>query len=760
MPDDSPLVAAGRAHHRLGALAEAKAHYHAALAQDPRDGEALHLLGVLAQQEGDLAQCVKLIEAGLSIRPTAPAYSNLSHALWRLGRHGEAQAAAEAALALDPQSLEARQNLGNALHALGRSNEAAAIFQQALSLSPGHLQISTNLGIVLVELGRGAEALAVFDDILSRDPVNAQAQFNRGNALFRLEDWEGAAEAYRRALTLNPALAPAAHNLGAALRSQGLNQAAVDAYRSAAVLDPNRADTQLLLGALLVDLRAFAAAIPPCRRALALRPGDADARLALGAALTGAQQSQEAVEVLGALATERPDQMAPLSHLANAYRDLGDLAAVAEIHRRAAKIDPHPAQSLTSLGGVLKELGQFQGAVEACIRAIRHDPDHAAAYINLGAAKMEQGRLAESIAALEQAIALQPQNGMAHCNRAVGLYRQGRLGEAIAAFEEGLAWSDTPNARWNYSHALLKAGRFAEGWRALDQRLHVPGPVRSTYDYPQPLWTGDRFEGQTLLLHGEQGLGDAIQCLRYAPLAAERGGRLIVQVRPPLAALVARLPGVDGVVSEGEPLAFDLHCPLFSLPGIFEADFATIPGAPYLAADPLRQAIWAERLPPGPFRIGVVWQGNPAASVERGRSIPLSAFAPLMMDGVELVSLQKEHGLDQLEALPEGMAVTLLGDDYEIGDLDETAAVMMALDLVVCCDTSVAHLAGALGRPVWLAVNAVGDWRWLEERADSPWYPTMRLFRQPRPGDWAGAMAQIAAALQRRLAERAARLPA
>ncbi len=754
--DDSPLVARGRAHHRRGALAEAKALYLQALAQNPRDGEAHHLLGVIAQQAGDLHQCVRLIETALSIRPTSAAYSNLSHALWRLGRHSEAQAAAQAALSLDPQSLEARQNLGNALYALGHGEEAAATFSQALVLSPGHPQIALNLGIVLLELGRPADALAVFDDMLSRAPNDAQAHFNRGNALFRLQHWEKAAAAYRCALTLNPALAPAAHNLGSALRSHGLNGDAIDAYRRAAALDPNRADTQLLLGALLTDFGDFETAIPHCRRALALRPGDADARLALGAALTGAKQSAEAVQVLGALAAERPEQMAPLTHLATALRDLGDLAAVADIHRRAARIDPHPAQSLTSLGGVLKELGQFQDAVEACIRAIRHDPDYASAYINLGAAKMEQGRLAESLAALDQAIALQPQSGMAHCNRAVGLYRQGRLTESIAAFEEGLSHGDTPDARWNYSHALLKAGRFAQGWRALEHRLYVQGPVRSTLEYAQPLWTGAPLYGARLLLHGEQGLGDAIQCLRYAPLAAARGGRVIVQVRLPLAPLAARLPGVEAVVSDDAPPPFDVHCPLFSLPGLFDADFDTIPGAPYLTADPERQAAWGQRFPPGPFRIGVVWQGNPKASVERGRSIPLSAFAPLMMEGVELISLQKEHGLDQLESLPPGMAVTQLGDDYEIGDLHETAAVIMGLDLVVCCDTAVAHLAGALGKPVWLAINAVGDWRWLEARSDSPWYPSMRIFRQPRVGDWAGAMAQISGALKQRLAERLA----
>jgi hypothetical protein len=257
-----------------------------------------------------------------------------------------------------------------------------------------------------------------------------------------------------------------------------------------------------------------------------------------------------------------------------------------------------------------------------------------------------------------------------------------------------------------------------------------------------------------LLLHAEQGLGDILQFCRYAPLLAERGAEVVLEVPRTLVRLLGGLSGKVTLVARGDPLPdFDLHCPLMSVPGRLATTVEMIPApVPYVAADAVRAAHWTARLPADGLRIGIGWQGNPAGTVDRGRSAPLAAFAPLArVPGVRLISLQRHHGLDQLERLPDGMTVDTLGGDFDSGpDAFLDAAVVMAnLDLVISTDTAIVHLAGALGRPVWVALKAVPHWTWMIDREDSPWYPSARLFRQVTDGDWRGVFDRMAAELAR-----------
>ena len=294
-------------------------------------------------------------------------------------------------------------------------------------------------------------------------------------------------------------------------------------------------------------------------------------------------------------------------------------------------------------------------------------------------------------------------------------------------------------------------GHLAEGWREYEWRWlkkELPHDMRRHETFPR--WHGEPGQGRTLLVWPEQGLGDIIQFVRYLPLLRQRGWQVIFEVPSLLARL---LDGLDGVaaVPYGDPLPpFDAQCPLLSLPLGFGTTLETIPASvPYVYAEPERRAFWRQRLPKDGFRIGIVWQGSPIHSNDRHRSIPLKQFAPLSaIPGVRLVGLQKNHGLDQLAGLPEGMTVQTLGAEYDEGGFPDTAALIMELDLIVSADTSVAHLAGALGRPVWVALPMVPDWRWLLNRADSPWYPSMRLFRQPERGDWDSVFHEIALAAQ------------
>ncbi|HEY0837851.1 MAG TPA: hypothetical protein VGE72_28300, partial [Azospirillum sp.] len=328
----------------------------------------------------------------------------------------------------------------------------------------------------------------------------------------------------------------------------------------------------------------------------------------------------------------------------------------------------------------------------------------------------------------------------------------GRLAEAVAGHGRADRLSGgEPTVRWNYALALLLAGRLQEGFAAHEARWRARGFPTAPRGLPQPLWQGEDIADRTILLHEEQGRGDAIQFARYAPLVAARGARVVLEVGEDLVGLMRTLPGVDTVIARGEDVPpVDVQCPLLSLPHAFGTTLATVPAnVPYLAADPARAAGWRRRLAGDGLKVGLVWAGNPAFAGDRDRSPGLVALLPLLdVPGVRFYGLQLGPGREELadRALP--AAFTDLAP--HVADFMDTAAIMDNLDLVISSCTSPAHLAGALGRPVWVLLSAVPDWRWLMGRVDSPWYPTARLFRQPRPGDWAAVVAEVRAALLER----------
>jgi hypothetical protein len=300
----------------------------------------------------------------------------------------------------------------------------------------------------------------------------------------------------------------------------------------------------------------------------------------------------------------------------------------------------------------------------------------------------------------------------------------------------------------------LVQGNLEEGWPEYEWRWRCKDAFERAFD--QARWDGSPLNGRTILLHAEQGLGDTIQLVRYAPMVHERGGGVVLECQKPLERLLARSPGIDQLVTQGSALpSFDVHLPLLSLPGVFRTTLATVPGtAPYVFADPDLVEYWRQELSTlSGRRIGIVWQGSPTYNSDTRRSIPLTEFAPLArVPGVHLISLQKGLGVEQLKALPEGFRVLDLSErlDQTAGPFMDTAAVIMNLDLVIAPDTAIAHLAGALGARVWVALATSPSWRWLLDRDDSPWYPTARLFRQRENGSWLGVMEQIAEALAKR----------
>ena len=578
---------------------------------------------------------------------------------------------------------------------------------------------------------------------------------------------------YRTVLRDDPRNADALHGLGVLCLNAGRHMEAEGLIRAAAAARPVP-EFFFHLGLALEWLGRARAAIVSYRRALAIRPDFHEALCNLGVLLNTQGFLKEAVAVYRCVIRLRPDHVNAIANLGLILQTWGKPEEARPLFRRALAIDPAVPEIFFNRGIGLEKLGRLDEAEAAARRALTIRPGFADASSLLGSVLWAQGRARQAAAAHRNALALRPDFPEALTNLANALHDLGRLDEAIAAYSRSLACLPVaPNTRWNRALSRLLSGDFIRGWDDYEWRWQRPefgGPPPFT----QPLWRGEPAEGKTLLVHAEQGFGDTIQFIRYVPAVVERGWRVVVQVPRPLLRLLGRLlggmAGADGVslVAKDDPLpAFDAHCPMLSLPLAFRTTLQTIPAPiPYLSAEPDRAAAWGGRLasllPGGGFRVGIVWQGNPQAAIDRGRSLPLAEMAPLArVPGVRLVSLQKNHGLEQLDQLPEGMTVTTLGADFDSGPdaFVDTAAVMMGLDLVVTSDTAVAHLAGALGRPVWLALRAVPDWRWLMAGDSSPWYPTMRLFRQERTadGDWAPVFARMAAELSALAAETAAR---
>jgi tetratricopeptide (TPR) repeat protein len=457
---------------------------------------------------------------------------------------------------------------------------------------------------------------------------------------------------------------------------------------------------------------------------------------------------------------------------ADAHHFLGAIAyetghfdqAVASI-RRSLTLNPGCVEAYYHLGMALECQDQLEEAIASQKQAIRLKPDFADAWNNLGFTLKRQGKVDDAIASYRQAILHRPSYVQAHNNLGVVLQEQGHLKEALASFDQALRLNPAfDSAHWNRSLLRLLLGDFDEGWPEYESRWTQPGNARRSFS--QPLWNGSELRGKSILLHAEQALGDTIQFIRYAPLVKQRGGFVIVECQRSLMQLLAGANGVDRLLARGSALPeFDVHAPLASLPGIFHTTLSTIPNStPYLDAGSRLKAKWREILDnttaatagrrTSDFLVGVAWQGNPAYGNDRYRSVPLSFFSCVaQVQRVRLISLQKGPGSEQLSRWQGSSAPISLGHhlDETAGAFMDTAAIMMNLDLVISSDTAIAHLAGALGVPVWVALPLVPDWRWLLQRADSPWYPAMRMFRQTRLWDWKEVFDRIADELRKLL---------
>jgi tetratricopeptide (TPR) repeat protein len=491
------------------------------------------------------------------------------------------------------------------------------------------------------------------------------------------------------------------------------------------------------------------------RRVLALAPDAAAAFNNLGNLLAETSRPAEALAAILRATRLFPDQAQPHANLGAVLVSLDQPDEAAAACRRALVLAPANHETANNLGNALVELNRLDAAAEQFRRAIRLKPDFAEACLNFSGLVIDGGGATEGASLCRRAVVVDPGGTDGHNNLANALSIGGRLAEAEAAFRRALT-ADPANAQAHYNLAsvLLKRGRLIEGWAEYEWRLVTEAALATGERFDRPTWDGGPLDGRTILLWAEQGHGDVIQFCRYAPLVAARGGRVVLRVYPPLVRLLSSLDHVAEVVAVDAPLPpFDCQISLMSLPHRFATDLDSIPaGAPYLRANPVAVAMWRNRLASLPGRkVGVVWAGDPrprqrgAHLLDRRRSLPLSAFAGLAeIAGVRLVSLQKGAPADQARPPP----FPLFDATGELADFADTAALVDALDIVVTVDTAIAHLAGALGKSVWILSRFDGCWRWLDGRDDSPWYRTARLFRQDAPGDWGPALARLTRALR------------
>jgi tetratricopeptide (TPR) repeat protein len=642
---------------------------------------------------------------------------------------GGARAAEGAALLgrvfdIAPDHAPALVTLGDALAVKGEHEGAVAAFRRALVGRPDDAGLHNKLGVALGELSRFAEAEAAYRSALARDGHLTRAHVNLGVALAgqgRLAEAEGA---YRAAIAREPAHCGAWLNLGNILAEQGRHGEAANAYRRALDADPNNPGLVCNLAGALYREGLRQEAIDQYRRALALQPDNLMALRLSALVLHEASQLQEA----------------------------------AELYRRTLALDPADHVAASNLGACLSDLGALDEAIAACRHALQLKPDHAPALTNLGIVFEKLDRVDDAVAAHRGAIAADPLYAKGHANLAVALRNAGAIDEALAVSHRAIALDPAqPLAQYNHAHFMLMNGDLADGfesyrWRRNCKTLSDGDPV-----FAEPEWQGEPLQGRTLLVFAEYGLGDALHFVRYVPELTAMGGRVILQVQPALAALLAQLPDIH-VVARGEALPpFDLQVPLMSLPRLFGTTLETIPArVPYLQPDAGKLSRWRAALAGvTQLRVGVVWAGNPAHKGDRQRSLPAAELLPrLLMPGVQLYSLQKQPRGEDMQAMA-ALGSNLVDLAPALGDFSDTAAAVAALDLIIAVDTSVAHLAGALGRPVWMLTPYALDWRWLRDREDSPWYPTMRLFRQRAPRQWDEPMLRLAAALAVLAAKRA-----
>lgn len=523
---------------------------------------------------------------------------------------------------------------------------------------------------------------------------------------------------------------------------------AEEIYRQIIARDSNHADALHLLGAVAAQRGQPEIALGYIERAIAIDASHPDYQNNKGLILANVGRLDEAIAAHQRAVELKPDFAEAHNNMGNALLAKGRPIEAAAAYRQTLKLRPDFANAHSNLGVALHKQGLYSEAIDAYRVALRYRPDHAEAHSNLGVALLESGQTDAAIDEYRQAIQLKPDYVDAHTNLGAAMHDLGREDDAFASLNEALRLNpNDPLAHYNLSLVYLLRGDYQNGWKEYDFRS---GVIAAPKRFSQPAWDGRDLNGSSILVHAEQGFGDTIQFVRFVDRVAQRGGKVILQCREELIRLLKGTAGIDQIISKRDPIpTYQVQIPLLSLPRVFNVSLQDVPNkVPYVKLDPAWVPAWAHRMGGADrrLRVGLAWAGDPGHRNDRNRSIKLEQLVPLASAAnAQFFSLQKGAGASQALSPPSGLELVDL--TAQINDFADMAGLIANLDLVITVDTAVAHLAGAMAKPVWTLLPHVPDWRWLRDRDDSPWYPTMHLFRQTKPGDWPDVIKRVAAAL-------------
>lgn len=682
-------------------------------------------------------------------QPQAKAPIDLTDLLRRAAAHhqrgelSEAEALYREVLDRQPKNFDALHLYGVLMHQRGKPVEALGLIGKALKANARAPAAHSNHGIVLAVLNRHAEAVSAYERAIALKPDYPEAHNNRGNALRALKRTDDALLAYERALTLKPDYAEAHNNRGNALMELGRPEDALPSYDRALACRSNYADAFINRGQCLNALKRSDEALSDFDKALAQNPRHPTALKERGRLLYERGELAAALACYDGCLAVTSDDAETHARRGLALRDLKRFDEAFAAYDRALALKPDFIDAVVARGNVFYQMGRFGEALAEYERATAMQPDFAYGLNNRGNALVELNRHDEALKDYDAAVAGTP-FASALVNRGSALRYLGHIDEAMASFDRAIVLEpNMPEAHWNRALLCLTLGDYDRGFEGYEWRWRGATELVPR-GFAQPQWRGEDISGKTIFLHAEQGFGDSIQMLRYLPLVKAKAARIVLELPDLLMPLLG--PMAEGVIvlNRGTPLPpFDVHCPLMSLPLAFGTRVETIPAnIPYLRTPVERLETWRARLPrTDKPRVGLVWSGKPSHKNDHNRSIPLAKLAPLIaMPGVSFVSLQREYRDTDLPTLAH---LNLERIDEALNDFADTAAALEQCDLVIAVDTAVAHLAGGLGRPLWVLLSHIQDWRWLRDRADSPWYPSARLFRQPRDGNWDPVIAAL-----------------
>ena len=634
-------------------------------------------------------------------------------------------------------------------HQRGQLPEAERIYRRILDHDPRHADSLHLLGVLAHQVGRDDVAVELIGRAIAADKRPAAYHSNLGTALQALGRMDEAAASYRQALALNPKLAEAQMNLGVVLHGQGRLDEAAARVRRALALRPNLAEAHVNLGNILQSQGKLEEAAASHAQALALKPNLVEACFNRGNVLQAQGKLDEAVASYERALALNPDMAELHGNMGNALQAQNRLAEAEVSYERALALNPEYADAFYNLGNLRQAQEKLDQAVCCYERALALKPELPEAHYNLGNTHQALGDLEVAVACFERALALRPGYAEAHYNLACVLQALGRLEEALRCYQRAVELQpDYAQARFGQALAQLLHGEFEPGWRNYESRWQSPDHETPMRPYPQPLWAGEKLGEGSLLLWGEQGVGDEIQFAGLVPDTLRTGNRIVLDCDPRLKPLFSRsFTGVEVVSGyEAAESKIAAHLPTGSLPGLFRSTESAFGAttSPYLKADPVEVERFRARYCDGRRLIGVAWRTS-NKQTGRIRSIDLAQLAPLFAQaGIRWISLQYGD-FDALERESAAAHAPLLIDRSvdQFANIDLFAAQIAAMDQIITIDNSTAHLAGALGLPVWLLLPFAADWRWLEKRNASPWYPTMRLFRQPKLDDWASVVESV-----------------